>query len=1109
MNRRHHVTTALLTLLTALTCLGAGGEPARANGNYSHLWMATDALQYLDPGELRDLLTREDLRRMLRNGAMFPDGGYAVGDGYGEISHWEPFQRTYLEWIRATFQPPWSDEAAQHIAFLMGMAAHGMSDQLYDGMYLERHEHYDEFGSEATLFGVDGATDACFAVSHGLMDPPDPWVPAENLAPLYDALQGHQVTPETITEGQALVVVAVLVANDAVSNPDVVEDEYMEIYPWACGHQNDPTVPGSPPTHGPALARYWQVLWDQLHGHEDFDQPLLGSFTSGMTSYDVPRDAGIPDSWVSAALPRGLDPATVNGDSVTVTGEDGEEHPVTLHVYYGAHSHLVNIKPQDDWAPNMEYTVTLSSPLASWDGIPLEDPRSFSFSTGAAPIPVDEGGPEVSDVDDVVEVLPSADVPEEVVGAFDTVPAPAATRPGTCSMGPGEGPAPLVPLGLLVLLGLAIGLLRTGTSAPARRRILPGLLLALLALGACSGPGAGGPGGGPLDAAADHIDAAVPAPVDWDAVFPPTTWEDDGKRRVVLLHTNDLHSHQNGTGPLADFSPTIPGDDTTLGGFARLATLVERERRDLRPGASLVPVDAGDFTCGSAFASLSRTHGAELQLLDAMGFLGTTLGNHELDWGPDGTAAVVESGLTGAEHLAVLASNLVFATEDPADDALETLEGGLLQRHRIIETDNGLRIGLFGLLGNGAYLLAPHAVPMTIRDPAETAQEMVTLLRDGEGVDLVVCLSHGGVTEGDKVGEDEQIAAAVDGIDVIVSGHTHTLLDAPVVVNGTVIVQAGSYGRHLGRLVLVEGDEGFEVESWTALPVDDSVPGLPESLDRIAALEAALDGSLFAGQPAGYRDPIAVTDFDLLPAEYAESNLANLVSDAVRWTTAAHTPEGTIDVAFEANGVIREGLHAGETGEILLGDAFRVIPLGIGPDQALGYPMLSFWLTGNELRLAMEVTVGIAPLLADSFFVQVSGLRIEYDPDGGFFSKVTAIHLGDEVGGYSAVPLDTAADNPTLYHVAANLYLGQMLGVLKDFTGGALAIDPKDAAGTPYPAPVDALLDTDPEQPGIQELKLWQTLPEYLATFPVDPDSGLPRIPERYRQAQGRIQVAE
>ena len=388
-----------LRLVVLVGMLGSGVVPADAwaNGNYSHLWMTTDALSYLEDGGLQDLLTRPELLDIIRNGAMYPDGGYVVGDGYGEISHWEPFHLTYLDWIRTNFQPPWSPEAAQHIAFLMGMTAHGISDQLYDGMYLERAAFYDENGSDATLLGLDAATDACFAATQGLMELPETWVPAEVLAPLYEIAAGHSVEASTIEQGQALVIVAVMVANDAIGIPETM-DEYMTLYPWACGNQDNPEIPGSPVTHGPVIARYWSVLWERLHGGEVMDQPLIGTFFTGSTPYGQMMDSSNPDSRVSFAMPWGLDPSTVDATSVVVTGEDGDVHPVGINVYYGANSHLVNLKPTEDWAQETSYTVTISPPISDWTGSPIGTTHTFTFSTGPEPrTPSDGDHADVAD----------------------------------------------------------------------------------------------------------------------------------------------------------------------------------------------------------------------------------------------------------------------------------------------------------------------------------------------------------------------------------------------------------------------------------------------------------------------------------------------------------------------------------------------------------------------------------------------------------------------------------------------------------------------------------------------------------------------------------------
>ena len=428
---------------------------AFACGNYSHVWIATDALNYLEDGDLKVLLGSEELVERMRNGAMYPDGGYAVGDGYGEISHWEPFHLTYLDWIRTQYEPPWSDEAAEHIAFLLGMAAHGIGDQLYDGMYLERHKYYDEHGSEATLFGIDGATDVCFAVTQGQMELPEKWVPAQTLAPLYEALQGHKVTAETIEHGHELVVVAIMHANDAQTNPVTVAN-YMELYPWACGNQDNPAAPGSPMTISPSVARYWNVLWALLHNEgEGFDKPVLATYFSGGTPYEQPADAGTPDSWVHFVMPRGLDPATVNSATVVVTGAGGEVHPGKVHVYYGSNSHLVNIKPLEDWPSDTEFTVTVSPPISTWDGAMLQQGGSFTFATLPEPPvdSVDTGGDAAGDI----STVGTSDVPVGEVGAGEVggSDAGSATGGGGCSSQHHRGFEPEAALAFLLFCGLA------------------------------------------------------------------------------------------------------------------------------------------------------------------------------------------------------------------------------------------------------------------------------------------------------------------------------------------------------------------------------------------------------------------------------------------------------------------------------------------------------------------------------------------------------------------------------------------------------------------------------------------------------------------------------
>lgn len=595
-----------------------------------------------------------------------------------------------------------------------------------------------------------------------------------------------------------------------------------------------------------------------------------------------------------------------------------------------------------------------------------------------------------------------------------------------------------------------------------------------------------------------------PIPVDWDAFFTPTNWTDDGKTRVVLLHTNDMHSHLGGLGPQADFTPGSIDDDDTIGGAARIAAMIERIRRDVRPGADMLALDAGDFTFGSAFSYLSRTEGIELKIMEAMGYAGATLGNHEMDWTPNGAAAVVAAGLPESANMKILASNLVLPNGDPEVADLAALMGKQILPYRVVTLTNGVKVGLFGLLGTGAIKLSPHAAPVTVRDPNDAAAEIVTTLRTTENVDLVVCLSHMGVTEGSVTGEDEKLAAGVTGIDVIISGHTHTLLAEPLKINNTLIVQAGKYGEHLGKLVLVRDGTTFALESWDTMPVDDATPGLPEITALVVEAAGRMGDSMLKGTGLDYDTPVATTAFDMLPVEFAETNLGNFVADAVRWTTTQYSATDPIEVAIEANGVIRDGIRKGRTGAVGVGDLVQVLPLGIGPDGEMGYPMLAFYLTAAEVRTALEVIAGLAAIVSDSFYLQVSGLKFDYDPSGDLLYMVDNVWLGDEVNGFDATPLDTSETNPRLIRVATNLYIAQMLGVLQDYTGGLVVIQMKDKDGNPIANVEDAILDIDPAKAGVQELKLWRTLIEYAASFPKDTGTGLPAIPARYAASQDR-----
>ncbi len=357
---------------------------AAANGNESHLWVSLWARDALPEGELRSLLELRDLA--LQNGSNFPDGGYAVEDGYGEIAHWEPFQSAYLDWIVEHYAPPWSDEAQEHIAFLMGMASHGMSDQTYDCAYLPRSDVYDA-GSPGTSIGRDGATDVALVGAVGCAEPPESWLPEQTMAELMLSQAGHEVDADTIHDGNVLVLWSMGVICGAADDEDLLA-EYVAAYPWAGEHQVDPDQPGNPPNTASVVAAYWEELWARLHGEGPLAEPMIGQYPpSGPSGWPAGTDA--IDAMVSFVVARGLDAGTVSLDSVSVVDEDGLAISFDIHHCYG--SHVYGLRPVDGWSEDSEHTVTVGPGLVTWDGL---DVAPFGFTFDTSPPPVDTGETE-------------------------------------------------------------------------------------------------------------------------------------------------------------------------------------------------------------------------------------------------------------------------------------------------------------------------------------------------------------------------------------------------------------------------------------------------------------------------------------------------------------------------------------------------------------------------------------------------------------------------------------------------------------------------------------------------------------------------------------------
>ncbi|MBA3012254.1 MAG: metallophosphoesterase [Proteobacteria bacterium] len=574
-------------------------------------------------------------------------------------------------------------------------------------------------------------------------------------------------------------------------------------------------------------------------------------------------------------------------------------------------------------------------------------------------------------------------------------------------------------------------------------------------------------------------------------------------KEISIIHTNDLHSQFLGFSPNQDYTPETVLDDDTMGGFARISTIIKKIK-DQTQGPVLV-LDGGDFLMGSFFHLLSREEAFELKLLGAMGYDAVTLGNHEFDLKPKGLAQILETAQKQDNRPAILLSNMIFSEESPDDDSLEqAFAKGLITPYTILEKD-GVKFGIFGLMGKDAAEKAPFSKPVSFGDPVAAAQKMVETLKGK--ADIIICLSHGGLNRNKEKSEDELLAQKVDGIDVIISGHTHTNLEAPITINNTLIVQTGEYGKQIGHITLALENQRVRVADYRTIPIDDSLPGDPEISEMIQAYEDQIDQDFLRDNGLSFRKIVAQTDFDLTITE-EESPLGNFLTDSIRFAVKQSSDDFNpfADVAIISNGVIRDNLLQGKTNNIQACDLFRAVPLGIGPDNSLGYPLISMYITPLELKKGFEILTSIHPAKGPDYFLQIAGAKFSYNPKRIMFDRVMDIWTGDEENGYKK--LDFSKANKNLIRVTADIYNATFLKVIGGYTYNILEIIPKDKNGTPIEKLSSAVIDAEKNQDGIQELKEWKAPFDYLGSFEDKNEDGIPKIPAKYGKKLGRI-IAE
>ena len=563
-------------------------------------------------------------------------------------------------------------------------------------------------------------------------------------------------------------------------------------------------------------------------------------------------------------------------------------------------------------------------------------------------------------------------------------------------------------------------------------------------------------------------------------------------QQVDILFTHDIHSHLNA------FTSLVEGQETDTGGFARTNTLI-KEQRAKNPDTLVI--DGGDFSMGTLIQTVFESQAAELRLLGYMGCDATTFGNHEYDFRSKGLANMLTSATDSGDPLpALVVCNVDWDAMESAGltEGQQRLKDAFAcadVRDYTIVQKGDVRIAVIGVFGKDALACAPTC-ELKFKDPIEAVKATVAQIKATEDVDMLVCVSHSGTWEDPKKSEDELLAKAVPELDLILSGHTHTEIRQPICHGSTYVVSCGEYGRNLGSISLRQKADGrWELADYALLPITADVPADADTQQRIDRFMDTVDTDYLA--QFGYTKDQVLAENDVvfsllkdLGDVHTEHNLGDILSDAYIYAVKnADDYDGQpVDVAVVPSGTVRDTYARGD---ITVEQVFNSFSLGIGADGVPGYPLISVWLTGKELKTAAEIDASVSDLMTTARLYS-SGLNFTFNPHRLPLNKVTDVYLEQDG---QRVELE----DDKLYRVIADLYSGQMLSAVTKMSYGILSIVPKYPDGTPIQDFEDVIITENG-----RELKAWDAIARYMASFEDTDGDGIPNVPEYYRTLHDR-----
>ncbi len=529
--------------------------------------------------------------------------------------------------------------------------------------------------------------------------------------------------------------------------------------------------------------------------------------------------------------------------------------------------------------------------------------------------------------------------------------------------------------------------------------------------------------------------------------------------KVSIAFTSDMHSHLD----------AVSGS----GGAARMCSVIEKIKKN---DANTFLLDAGNFSMGTVFQTIYKKRASELKTLGAIGYDAVALGPSEFEYGNRGLAGMLRtaaSGKTTTKKTTTRYNQTTFQTETTttftrtmpevvcasinwhrslADKAkrnsVKALQRAWLRYdvndYTVIKKD-GVHMAVFSLLGDAAQKTARENCGLSFHDQKTRAEDIVKEIQNNGEADMIVCLlPDDGQSDASAKEEACDLAKEVKGIDVMICGSGLTGISKPLTEGSTTIVGAAGSTKQVGELHLQKKDGKYTVDQYKLHKVTAGT-AKDASLESSVRGFASEVGSDYLGKYGyAYNETIASSRFSFTPREDlgrtgGDDALGDLISDA--YIRAVRKAEGsrykTVDVAFVSLPNIRASISRGR---VTATDAYDINGAGIGVDGSAGYPLVTAYVTGKELKKIAEADASLSAK-DNSYRIFVSGMKFSVNRHRLYLNRAFDFALEKPDGTTEKI------QGNKLYRIATGIDELRALSGLSKVGFGVMRVEPKNENG--------------------------------------------------------------